>query len=103
MNETANKPGYVELGYRYTRAIVRWIKAGRPIRTEERIADVYEICLNCRAMDKETHSCRYCGCRLGTGANPLLNKIAMATERCPVGKWDMETFLRQDIPTDQSR
>lgn len=82
------KPGYAGMAYRYGRALSRWIKAGRPIRSEEDIATLYEICKTCRAFETETNSCKFCGCRLGTNSNPLINKIAMATERCPVDKWD---------------
>lgn len=88
MSENVEKPGYFGMAYRYTRALSRWIKAGRPIRSENEIEDIYEThCKNCRAFDHETNSCKYCGCKLGTGTNPLINKIAMATERCPVEKW----------------
>ena len=90
MEVPTEKPGIVQLGYRYTRALARWIKAGRPVRNQEEISEIYEICRQCRTLDTATNSCKYCGCRIGNHSNPLLNKIAMATERCPVGKWPTE-------------
>ena len=90
MEEPNENHGIVQLGYRYTRALTRWIKAGRPIREQNEILEIYEICQQCRALDTTTNSCKNCGCRIANHSNPLLNKIAMATERCPVGKWPKE-------------
>ena len=73
---------------RYTRAIARWIKAGRPARLREDVAQIYyENCVPCSEMDGKTGQCRVCGCHIGLKTSPLLNKIAMATEHCPLDKW----------------
>ena len=67
----------------------RWIAAGRPMRTADKIAAIFEICRECehfQAKNERNGTCGLCGCRLKqTGG--LLNKIAMATESCPAGKW----------------
>jgi len=39
MNKT---PSIFNLAYRYTRALSRWIKAGRPVRSEEEIKRIFE-------------------------------------------------------------
>ena len=90
MSDPLEKQGYFDLSVQYGRALYRWIKAGRPVRDEKEIVAIYEICKQCHALDTETSSCKYCGCRLNTNPNPIVNKIAMATEQCPIGKWSPE-------------
>jgi hypothetical protein len=76
------------LAYRYTRALSRWIKAGRPVRSEEEIKQIFEThCAPCEAYDKRSSACRHCGCRVNFSTTAPLNKIAMRTEECPLGKW----------------
>jgi len=85
MNENQ---GIFTLAYRYTRALSRWIKAGRPVRSEEEIKHFFELyCEPCEAYEAESSSCRYCGCRVNRVQAAMLNKIAMATEECPLEKW----------------
>lgn len=82
------KQSIFNLAYRYTRALSRWIKAGRPVRNEEEIKRIFEThCAPCEACDKQTSTCRHCGCRVNLMKAAPLNKIAMATEECPLGKW----------------
>ena len=86
--ETDKKPAFVQLAYHYTRALSRWIKAGRPVRSEEEIQRIYgSYCKPCDAYDEESSSCRHCGCRVNLATAAMMNKIAMATETCPVDKW----------------
>lgn len=73
---------------RYTRALSRWIKARRPVRSEEQIVQIFgEHCRLCDDYDERTSSCGHCGCRVNTSTVAPLNKIAMKTERCPLEKW----------------
>lgn len=82
----------MEKAYRYTRALSRWIKAGRPARSDEVIISIFENhCFRCSDYDENSKSCNQCGCRVNTKNNPLSNKIAMATENCPIGKWGDRT------------
>jgi len=87
MEEPLENPQLVPPEIRHPRAWTRWIKAGRPVRSQEEIQKIYEICQQCKALDTETNSCKYCGCRIASHGNPLRSRIAMATERCPVEKW----------------
>ena len=83
MNETRN---IVNLAYRYTRALSRWIKAGRPVREEAEIKRIFETyCELCDDYDGTV--CRHCGCRVNRSKAATLNKIAMAMEECPMEKW----------------
>ena len=71
---------------RYKRALSRWIKAKRPIRSEEEIKRIFEtFCEPCEDYEKGT--CRHCGCHVNLLKAGPLNKIAMATEECPLEKW----------------
>jgi hypothetical protein len=72
----------------YAGAIQRWVAAGRPTRTEQQIKDIFENhCNKCEMYDQEKHSCKNCGCSLALTGNPLTNKLAMGTEKCPLGRW----------------
>ena len=85
MNE---KQGIFNLAYRYIRAGSRWIKAGRPVRSDVETKKIFELfCEPCTAYDAQTSTCRHCGCRISPVTVAPLNKIAMATEECPLGKW----------------
>src|SRR5690606_8174647 len=71
----------------YTKAVARWIAKGRPTRSEAQIAELLQICTSCPSYDAESHKCTECGCNLSNSVSPLTNKLAMATEDCPLGKW----------------
>lgn len=86
--QTNNRTNYMKLAYRYTRALSRWIKAGRPARNEEEILGIFTTyCQECECFEPDRGRCNSCGCHVGTVRSPLLNKIAMVTENCPEGKW----------------
>ena len=91
MSDTVKPPGYFDMAYRYTRALSRWIKAGRPVRSEEDINRIFETaCEPCEARDPERSFCRHCGCRVNLSPSAMMNKIAMATEECPLHRWSQE-------------
>jgi hypothetical protein len=46
------------------------------------------FCEPCEDYDTKSSLCRHCGCRVNRQAAAPLNKIAMATEECLLGKWD---------------
>ena len=83
MNEIQN---IFNLAYRYTRALTRWIKAGRPVREEAEIKRIFETCYE-PCEDSDGTVCRHCGCRVSRSKAATLNNIAMATEECPMEKW----------------
>ena len=75
-------------GVHYTRALYRWIKTGRPVREEDEIKRIFETCCKpCEAYEANSSVCSYCGCRVNLVKAAPLNKIAMATEECPLEKW----------------
>ena len=70
----------------YAAALVKWIKAGRPARTQAEINQLLtEHCTPCDRF--KNGSCSSCGCRVNRDTLPFKNKLAMATESCPLGKF----------------
>jgi len=73
----------------YSAAIVKWIEAGRPTRSQEQIdAILAEHCnppVPCEHFRDGT--CKQCGCAISRSPAALRNKLAMATESCPIAKW----------------
>jgi hypothetical protein len=73
---------------RYTIALSRWIKIGRPVREKMEIVNIFEnYCQQCEMFEKKTSSCIHCGCRVNKSQIAPLNKLAMATEHCSLEKW----------------
>lgn len=74
--------------YNYFGAIRRWVASGRPTRTKEEVAKLFEEhCKVCDRYDPEKHACKNCGCAVAKEGDPLDNKLAMATEHCPLGRF----------------
>lgn len=72
----------------YFEAIRKWVAAGRPTRTKEEIEKLFnEHCRGCDRYDSENHACKNCGCAVAVEGSPLGNKLAMATEHCPLGRF----------------
>lgn len=73
---------------RYAKAVRKWIAAGRPARKPEEVATIYRNeCVSCENYKRDRSVCGICGCRVAELGPPLCNKVAMATEFCPLGKW----------------
>lgn len=92
MNSTDNTPPTkgirrkVAMALRYSMAVVKWMRAGRPERTDEDVAAICDvICPNCGHFNGT--SCNICGCPIRRSGPALRNKAKMATEHCPKGKW----------------
>ncbi len=72
-------------GLHYVGALVRWGKAGFPVREQEEVERIEkEICRPCEQYIEGR--CKKCGCNVSTGI-AIVNKIRMTTETCPLGKW----------------
>lgn len=72
----------------YAAALARWIRAGRPIRDEDEIHRI--LAEHCTPCDRFRDGvCDACGCRVNASPRGWTNKIAMATESCPlpVPRW----------------
>jgi len=106
----------------YVRALGRWQKAGRPTRSAERIAHLFEtFCRDCKHYSREKPAaagpltallvelgrrlakiltgqpagqCVKCGCGVSRAPLAVLNKLAMATEPCPAKKFPADVCHR---------
>jgi hypothetical protein len=84
----AERSGFGAKALAYVDAIKVWIQKGRPRRSDEEVARIFEEhCKGCLRFDPETQSCKSCGCVVAANGHPLNNKISMATESCPLGRW----------------
>jgi len=72
----------------YQKERKKWKEAGKPIRSKERMEEIYSICEKCPFFNKEDgiifdfDECDICGCNLHP-TDTKLNKIAWATTHCP--------------------
>jgi len=72
----------------YKDALVRWKKAGYPVRSDAEVAKIHETkCKPCSWYDPKKKRCKGCGCRVSVGSVAVFNKIKMATEHCPKELW----------------
>lgn len=71
----------------YAIAVTKWFKAGRPVRSDEEVEQLLEICKSCEHYDEKKSRCNICGCRLNLSQLAEFNKLRMATEHCDKGKW----------------
>lgn len=71
----------------YAKAVLNWYQSGKPIRTDEDVSELLEICKQCEHYHAEKSFCKICGCNLNLSRNALFNKLRMKTEHCPIGKW----------------
>jgi hypothetical protein len=91
--------GFIKKGLGFAKAYYRWQAAGKPLRDEEYIFDLFDNkCKGCPFFipDKkkpETHGeCDSCGChikRLPADVDDL-NKLAWPTEGCPEDFWEAD-------------
>lgn len=80
-----SSPPILILGWNFASAITRWTLAGMPRRTQAEIDERLAICQACPFL-VDNH-CNRCGCAC-VEQNQLINKLALATEKCPENKWD---------------
>lgn len=71
-------------GLNFAKAMTRAALKGFARCTQETIDERLAICQQCPQF-KDEH-CSLCGCACNEN-NRLLNKLALETEKCPIGKW----------------
>lgn len=87
-DKEAPKQGVAAKAASLSSAVGKWIAAGRPVRNQDEIDSAFDVCKGCefyKPAGAESGSCGKCGCYVNRRG--MLNKIRMATESCPVGKW----------------
>lgn len=70
--------------FRFGRAVTKHVAHGMPKTTEEVYASRRALCDACNRRDPATDACTLCKCPL---SRKLFNKLRMAKESCPLGKW----------------
>ena len=85
-DEVPTLPSFPKRVLNYTEAVAEWITKGRPERSNEDVEHIYSTyCVPCSWLKRGT--CQGCGCRVARNGVAVTNKIKMATQHCPQGKW----------------
>jgi hypothetical protein len=86
--QAGDSPGYLKQLRNYAHATTAWVKNDMPSRSDAEVMDILNNkCMPCEHYEKSKGRCRVGGCRLNLSATAVANKIRMATEHCPKGKW----------------
>jgi hypothetical protein len=78
-------PNIMIRGINFAAAMTKWLTHGLPIRTQEQIDERLAICRACPNLVND--HCQLCGCAC-VEKQQLLNKLTIATEKCPINKWE---------------
>ncbi len=81
---TIDMPPMIIRGINFAGAMFRWAASGLPRRSQAEIDERLAICQACPQL-VDNH-CNLCGCAC-IETNQLMNKLALSTEQCPLGKW----------------
>lgn len=100
------RPSIVSQVDHYQTAVRRWKKAGSPVRPDGEVERIFEKhCAKCPYYADGICRHENCGCHVGppnpdsalvkfataigvgAPAQAMTNKLKMATEKCPIGKW----------------
>lgn len=81
-------PSILQMGRNYARAYIRWRAARppRPVRSDQDVEAIREICRDCEKYEEHTGKCTACRCPVSKGS-VIGDKVKWATEHCPLGKW----------------
>jgi hypothetical protein len=71
-------------GWNFAWAMTRWVGSGFTMRSHSEIAARLAICQSCEHLVND--HCNLCGCAC-TETEQVMNKLAIASEKCPIGKW----------------
>lgn len=102
--------GFIKKGFNFARAYAKWALAGKPLRDDKYIFELYDnFCTQCPTKKFIEHEpgrgeCDECGChvkRISSGLDHL-NKLAWPTEGCPDGHWNADIDEPEDDDTTKS-
>lgn len=76
---------------RFLKELFKWALHGFPLRSDSEMERIFSICEKCPEFERyapecDFGSCKVCGCNLDK-KDKGRNKIAWATTRCPLNKW----------------
>ena len=95
-----------DLATRFAQECIKWVAAGRKLRSLEVIKELYHsCCLQCaeyRPKKDNGGSCQLCGCNINLNKT-FMNKLAMSTTNCPASppKWTAEVSV--DVSSIQNK
>ena len=58
-----------------------WAAAGKPLRSQEKVNELFQICKNCIHYQTTTYACDICGCYINEKMD--WNKLAWSITKCP--------------------
>lgn len=79
MSKDCDCPGPIQRAVNVVKAGAKWVAAGGPKASNDLRKQRYEVCVRCDRFAEGW--CQECGCYLPA-------KVAMVTERCPLGLWE---------------
>lgn len=82
---SATLPPLLIRGWNFANAMARHIASGLKRCSKKQINERLAICQVCPNL-VDNH-CKLCGCAC-VAENQLMNKLALASEKCPIGKWE---------------
>lgn len=81
--ESPQLPSLLIRGINFASAMARWTSSGFKTRTQSEIDERLAICKECPEFNG--NACAKCGCLCN--ADGVINKLALKSESCPIGKW----------------
>jgi hypothetical protein len=81
-----HRTGVAAMAWEYSAAMVAWLSAGRPTRSDAAVQQIVATCSSNQCGEWQDGHCGACGCPVNDGG-PLSSKARMATEKCPKGFW----------------
>lgn len=85
----APRPSMVRKAANFAVAAAKHVAAGRPMATDEQVAERFAICQACPKFIEKGEGvgeCSMCGCGLRAVGVEGLSKLRWATEQCPLPK-----------------
>jgi hypothetical protein len=96
-------PGAIQQARNFARATAQHILAGLPVRSDERVAELFAICSSNRCglfhpIDEGHGKCLHpsCGCNMRDVGVTGLNKLKYAEQACPVGMFPADIDKKQE-------
>jgi hypothetical protein len=80
-------PLYIQAAH-YAQAVTRHVLTGAQTRTDEEVQRLLLICQSCPRYNQQRGYCTVCGCRCNANRNAFTNKVRMASQDCPLNKWE---------------
>jgi len=92
-------PSLIKQAETYLAERKKWAEAGKPMRSQERIEELFNICKECEHF--RSYYCGICGCFINKGTT--FNKLAWSSTRCPleqiskIPKWFEEDDFNPEL------